>query len=110
MGASERFSACRCDAGCTMTDNDTAAAPESLLASADMPPQGQINDEIATLHADAAARVAAGDTLPQTLYDFAPYRSSILRHHQEPAPGRPGTHRAGLAGVRPAGRRRDRNR
>ena len=63
-----------------MTDNDTAAAPESLLASADMPPQGQINDEIATLHADAAARVAAGDTLPQTLYDFAPYRSSILRH------------------------------
>src|SRR5690606_14678350 len=63
-----------------MTDNDTAAAPESLLASADMPPQAQINDEIGALHADAAAWVAAGETLPRTLYDFAPYRSSILRH------------------------------
>lgn len=58
----------------------TAAAPESLLASADMPPQSQINDEIAQSHADAAEREAAGEVVPATLYDFPPYRSSLLRH------------------------------
>lgn len=58
----------------------TAAAPETLLASADMPSQRQINDEIAQIHADAEARVARGENVPATLYDFAPYRSSILRH------------------------------
>ena len=57
-----------------------AAAPESLLASADMPSQQQITREIGELHADAERRVAAGEQLPATLYDFAPYRSSILRH------------------------------
>ena len=58
----------------------TAAAPESLLASADMPTQSVINGEIAQQHADAEARQAAGESVPHTLYDFPPYRSSILRH------------------------------
>lgn len=58
----------------------TAAAPESLLASPDMPTQSQINAEIAELHAAAAAREAAGEDVPATLYDFPPYRSSVLRH------------------------------
>ncbi len=58
----------------------TAAAPESLLASADMPSQREINAEMAQLHAAAEAREAAGEEVPKTLYDFAPYRSSILRH------------------------------
>lgn len=57
-----------------------AAAPETLLASADMPPQSQINDEIARYHRDAADREAAGETVRATLHDFPPYRSSILRH------------------------------
>ena len=58
----------------------TAAAPETLLASRDMPSQAQITQEIRDLHADAEARLAAGEKVPTTLYDFAPYRSSILRH------------------------------
>ncbi len=58
----------------------TAAAPETLLASADMPPQSQITQEIIDLHAAANAREAAGEVVPATLYDFPPYRSSILRH------------------------------
>ncbi len=58
----------------------TAAAPESLLASADMPPQSQITQEIIDLHRAADERERAGETVPATLYDFAPYRSSILRH------------------------------
>jgi len=58
----------------------TAAAPETLLASRDMPSQAQITQEIRDLHADAEARLAAGERVPTTLYDFAPYRSSILRH------------------------------
>ena len=58
----------------------TAAAPESLLASADMPPQSQITQEIIDLHHAANAREEAGETVPATLYDFPPYRSSILRH------------------------------
>ena len=58
----------------------SAAAPETLLASADMPPQSQINDEIARLHRQAAEREAAGEVVPATLYDFPPYRSSLLRH------------------------------
>ncbi|GAA1960322.1 protocatechuate 3,4-dioxygenase subunit beta [Microbacterium deminutum] len=58
----------------------SAAAPETLLASADMPPQSQINDEIAQFHREAGEREAAGETVPATLYDFPPYRSSILRH------------------------------
>jgi protocatechuate 3,4-dioxygenase beta subunit len=58
----------------------SAAAPETLLASADMPPQSQINDEIARLHREAAQREAAGEVVPATLYDFPPYRSSLLRH------------------------------
>lgn len=57
-----------------------AAAPESLLASADMPTQAVISQEIADVHADAARRIAAGEHVPATLYDFAPYRSSLLRH------------------------------
>ena len=53
----------------------TAAAPETLLASADMPTQAQIVDEIAARHAELAT--ASG---PRTELDFAPYRSSLLRH------------------------------
>jgi protocatechuate 3,4-dioxygenase beta subunit len=45
-----------------------------------MPTQSKINQEIADAHADAARRVAAGEDVPTTLYDFAPYRSSLLRH------------------------------
>ncbi|MDF2492510.1 MAG: pcaH [Microbacterium sp.] len=56
------------------------AAPESLLASPDMPSQRDINAEIAEIHADAAAREARGESVPTTLYDFPPYRSSVLRH------------------------------
>lgn len=59
---------------------ETAAAPETLLASADMPPQSQVNQEIIDLHRAADEREAAGEQVPATLYDFAPYRSSILRH------------------------------
>lgn len=57
-----------------------AAAPESLLAAPDQASQSQITAEIQQIHADAAARVAAGEQVPGTLYDFPPYRSSILRH------------------------------
>jgi len=64
----------------TTEPSATAAAPESLLASPDMPSQREINAEIADLHAQAAAREAAGESVPNTLYDFAPYRSSVLRH------------------------------
>ncbi|NYE18261.1 protocatechuate 3,4-dioxygenase subunit beta [Microbacterium immunditiarum] len=58
----------------------TPLAPEQLLASADMPPQSQINQEIADLHAEYERREAAGEKLRSTMYDFPPYRSSILRH------------------------------
>jgi protocatechuate 3,4-dioxygenase beta subunit len=58
----------------------TAAAPEMLLASPDMPSQHEITAEIAERHADAEAREARGETVPRTLIDFAPYRSSVLRH------------------------------
>ncbi|MFG6444860.1 protocatechuate 3,4-dioxygenase subunit beta [Microbacterium sp. P07] len=58
----------------------TAAAPESLLASPDMPTQREITAEIAAQHADAEAREQSGESLPRTLIDFAPYRSSVLRH------------------------------
>jgi protocatechuate 3,4-dioxygenase beta subunit len=65
-----------------MTDTSPqAAAPESLLASPDMPSQREINAEIAEIHAEHAAREARGEApAPTTLYDFAPYRSSVLRH------------------------------
>ncbi|WP_314503993.1 protocatechuate 3,4-dioxygenase subunit beta [uncultured Microbacterium sp.] len=58
----------------------TAAAPETLLASPDQVTQSEITQEIIDLHADAERRVAAGERVPATLYDFPPYRSSILRH------------------------------
>ena len=61
-------------------DASAAAAPESLLAAPDQASQRQITDEIATLHARAAERAAAGEQLPRTLFDFPPYRSSVLRH------------------------------
>ncbi|MFT4235888.1 MAG: protocatechuate 3,4-dioxygenase subunit beta [Microbacterium sp.] len=62
------------------TDQQTAAAPETLLESADMPPQSQITQEIIDRHREANDREAAGEDVPATLYDFPPYRSSILRH------------------------------
>jgi protocatechuate 3,4-dioxygenase beta subunit len=58
----------------------TPAAPESLLASHDFPPQSQITQEIKDLHAEYARREAAGEKLPLTMHDFPPYRSSLLRH------------------------------
>ncbi|MGO2097801.1 MAG: protocatechuate 3,4-dioxygenase subunit beta, partial [Candidatus Microbacterium stercoravium] len=63
-----------------MTAETTTAAPETLLASPDQVSQAEITEEIRSIHADAAARVAAGENVPSTLYDFRPYRSSILRH------------------------------
>lgn len=57
-----------------------AAAPESLLAAPDQASQSEITAEIQSLHAEWDARAAAGERVPQTLTDFAPYRSSILRH------------------------------
>ncbi len=59
---------------------DTAAAPESLLAAPDQASQSQIVQEIAELHAEYERREAAGERLPATVYDFPPYRSSVLRH------------------------------
>lgn len=62
------------------TESDrTAAAPESLLTAPDGASQAQIDAEISALHAAYADRTAAGETLPTTMLDFPPYRSSILR-------------------------------
>src|SRR6478752_8989211 len=58
----------------------TAAAPESLLASPDQLSQAEITQEIIDYHAAADAREAAGERVSLTLHDFPPYRSSILRH------------------------------
>ncbi|MFL2000556.1 MULTISPECIES: protocatechuate 3,4-dioxygenase subunit beta [unclassified Microbacterium] len=66
--------------GSSVVLEQTAAAPESLLASPDMPSQREITAEIGDLHRAAAAREEAGETLPRTLIDFSPYRSSVLRH------------------------------
>jgi protocatechuate 3,4-dioxygenase beta subunit len=66
--------------GDTMTDTTTAAAPESLLAAPDQATQHAITREIGDLHADYDRREAAGEALPITMYDFPPYRSSVLRH------------------------------
>lgn len=57
-----------------------APAPETLLAAPDQASQQQISDEIAALHTDFSNRVADGERLPRTMYDFPPYRSSLLRH------------------------------
>jgi protocatechuate 3,4-dioxygenase beta subunit len=57
-----------------------AAAPESLLAPAVQVSQDEITAEIVAIHAEAERRLAAGENVPATLYDFPPYRSSILRH------------------------------
>jgi protocatechuate 3,4-dioxygenase beta subunit len=57
-----------------MTTPTPSAAPESLLAAPDQVTQRQISDEIAAAHA------ALTDDAPRTLHDFAPYRSSVLRH------------------------------
>jgi len=66
--------------GDTMTDTTTSAAPESLLAAPDRATQDAITQEIRDLHADYERREAAGEVLPVTMYDYPPYRSSILRH------------------------------
>ena len=58
----------------------TAAAPESLLASPDQLSQAEITQEIIDYHAAADAREAAGERVGMTLHDYPPYRSSILRH------------------------------
>lgn len=57
-----------------------AAAPETLLAAPDQASQSEITAEIATLHAEYARRIAGGESLPRTMIDFPPYRSSLLRH------------------------------
>lgn len=59
---------------------NVAAAPELLLASPDMPAQAVINDEIRDNHAEYERRTAAGEALPATMWNFPPYRSSVLRH------------------------------
>jgi protocatechuate 3,4-dioxygenase beta subunit len=63
-----------------MTTDSSAAAPESLLASPDMPTQQQISEEIAESHRGAAEAEARGEHVDRTTRDFAPYRSSVLRH------------------------------
>lgn len=65
-----------------MTDTapSPVAAPETLLASPDQVSQAQITAEIAAAHEDAEQRIARGENVPVTLYDFPAYRSSILRH------------------------------
>lgn len=61
-------------------ESNTAAAPESLLAAPDQVSQREITAEIHERHAAFEQRAAAGESLPQTMLDFPPYRSSILRH------------------------------
>jgi len=63
-----------------MSTTETAAAPESLLAAPDQASQAQITAEIRAAHEQADALEAGGGRVPMTLYDFPPYRSSILRH------------------------------
>ena len=88
----------------------TAAAPESLLASPDQLSQAEITQEILDLHAAHDAprgrrRVASATTL----HDFPPYRSSILRHPtKNPKLVDPETIELLVAGVRAARCRRDR--
>ncbi|MEN2738410.1 protocatechuate 3,4-dioxygenase subunit beta [Microbacterium sp. X-17] len=48
---------------------------DTILAS-----QDEITAEIVAIHAEAERRLGAGEPVPPTLYDFPPYRSSILRH------------------------------
>lgn len=65
----------------SQTSSQSAAAPpESLLAAPDQVSQAEITAEIGRLHADLAAREAAGERVPATVYDFPAYRSSVLRH------------------------------
>ena len=64
---------------------ENAHKPESLLAAPDQAPQSQINQEIKDIHELTLARwqkeEAEGTrTQGPTLYDFTPYRSSVLRH------------------------------
>lgn len=61
-----------------MTEKVTAA-PESLLAAPDQASQSQITSEIETLHAEYEQRIEQGEKLPRTMYNFPPYRSSLLR-------------------------------
>lgn len=64
-----------------MADDETAAAaPETLLASPDQVTQSQITTEITDIHRAAKSRIENGEPVPRTLYDFPPYRSSVLRH------------------------------
>ena len=58
----------------------TAAAPETLLASPDQLTQAEITQEIVDVHAAAPRREEAGEKLSISLHDFRPYRSSVLRH------------------------------
>lgn len=55
-------------------------APEALLAAPDQASQREITAEIQARHAELHEREAAGETIRPSVYDFAPYRSSILRH------------------------------
>ena len=72
--------------------NPPAPAPETLLASSDMPTQARITEEIGEQHAALDARARSGERLPITTLDFPPYRSSILRHPtKNPTPADPET-------------------
>jgi protocatechuate 3,4-dioxygenase beta subunit len=57
-----------------MSTSTPSAAPESLLAAPDQASQQQISAEIAAIHAEVP------EDARRTLHDFAPYRSSVLRH------------------------------
>ncbi len=87
----------------------TAAAPESLLASPDQLSQAEITQEIIDYHAAADAREAAGETgRDDTARLSAVPLERPAASDQEPEAGRPRDDRAVVAGVRAARRRRDR--
>lgn len=62
-----------------MTDG-TAASPGLPPAAAEPATQQQISREIGERQAEAQHGATAGEPVATTLLDFAPYRSSVLRH------------------------------
>ncbi|GAA5148378.1 protocatechuate 3,4-dioxygenase subunit beta [Microbacterium pseudoresistens] len=64
-----------------MTEGASGATDlETPHASAGLQPQSLISQEIGDLHAEYRSREVTGETLPTTVQDFPPYRSSLLRH------------------------------
>ena len=92
-----------------VSDEATEAAPKTyapLDAAAES--QADLSAEMKAIgeaYAQALKDGAPAETQPRL--DYAPYRSSVLRHPtKEPAPRGPGNHRTVLAGVRAHGRPR----